>query len=181
MHKITSLRQLLDTLPSCQAKDYVKLARRMDIPISDFEPFMHWSKDHYTRNCIAKSDDYELILLCWEEGQETPIHCHSGQECWVHVLTGEISESRFHFNDEESSMEVDHSMVMSAGKLSYMNDEMGFHNLVNISDGRSMSLHLYMNPISNCRVYNSATGELELKRLEYHSLNGKVLETANIS
>ena len=45
---------------------------------AEFEKYATWNQESYTRNCIARTDTYELILLCWEKKQETPIHEHGG-------------------------------------------------------------------------------------------------------
>lgn len=174
MKSITSLKQLVETLPECSGKQYVELAHDMQIPIEDFEPYAFWSKETYTRNCIDRGEGYELILLCWEKGKDTPIHCHGGEECWVYDLKGEIEEKRYDFSDEEeSSLEVTKVERMKAGSISYMNDNMGFHKLINVSDGRAMTLHLYMNPIDRCRVYDEDKGEFEYAELEYHTFKGE--------
>ena len=173
--KITSLEGLLEVLPGCSGKDYVGLIKRIDLDTMDFSPYQFWSQDHYTRNCIVRTKKHELILLCWEEGQETPIHCHAGEECWVYLLQGEMKEVRY--EDEENTntpLPIDEMMVKEK-KFSYMNDEMGYHSLKNIYPGRSMSLHLYMNPIDTCQVYNNKTKSFDLKVLSYHSKEGKLL------
>lgn len=177
--QITSIKQLVDELDQItKEEDYKKLVNRLAIDIKEYTPYAHWSDETYTRNCIRRTDDYELILLCWNEGQETPIHCHNNQECWVYVVKGEFDEQRFKEGDGKEEIEVEAEMQLEKDGISYMNDDMGYHSLANINDGRSMSLHLYMNPIDECNIYNEETGEFELKKLVYHSYEGKVLQEA---
>lgn len=174
--KITTLEGLLEVLPECSGKDYVNLVKRIELDAMDFSPYQFWSQDHYTRNCIVRTQSHELILLCWEEGQETPIHCHAGEECWVYLLQGEMKEVRY--EDEENTnipLPID-EMVVKEKRFSYMNDEMGYHSLKNTYPGRSMSLHLYMNPIDTCQVYNEASKNFDWKILSYHSKDGKLLK-----
>jgi len=173
--KITSLKELLEVLPECSGKDYVGLINRIELDKMDFSPYQFWSIDHYTRNCIVRTERYELILLCWEEGQETPIHCHAGEECWVYLLEGEMKEFRYE-NEENTNIPLPiDEMVFKEGRFSYMNDKMGYHSLKNTHLGKSMSLHLYMNPIDTCQVYDDEAKAFDWKISSYYSKDGKLL------
>ena len=170
---ISTIDELLFALERCKPSDYVALAKQLDIPLAEFEPYLFWSGERYTRNCIVRTDMYELIILCWEKDQFTPIHCHGGEECWVKVISGTILEKRF--RGEQSPLTEVASYTMKAPQLSYMNDDMGFHSLHNLTDGRAATLHLYMDPIDECNVMNPDTMEFEKKRLQYYSFEGEKL------
>lgn len=178
--KITSIEQLVEELKQVKTeREYKKIVKRLEIPLADYEPYAHFSREKYTRNCIARTDDFELILLCWEKGQVTPVHCHNNQECWVYVVKGEFDEQRFVESDrKDEAIEVEEELQIEEDGVSYMNDDMGYHSLENIHDGRSMSLHLYMNPIDECNVFNEETEEFERKIMAYHSYEGKLLQEA---
>lgn len=173
LKSISSLKQLVNTLPHCSGHQYVEIAGKMEIPLEDFEPFAFWNNETYTRNCIDRGEGYELILLCWEKGTDTPIHCHGGEECWVYGLKGEILEKRFDFSGDEQNIEVTKVERMKTDSISYMNDNMGFHKLINVGDGRAMTLHLYMNPIDRCRVYDEDKEEFKYAELAYHTFKGE--------
>lgn len=136
---------------------------------------MHWNTKHYARNCVYRNQEFELILLCWEPGQETPVHCHGGEECWVHLIQGALEEDRF---EEKSGMVANKvsNAKLAETDLTYMNDSMGFHSLKNISEGRAISLHLYAKPIHSCRVYNPADGTLKHVELSDFSYQGQIIE-----
>ncbi|MDN6279950.1 MAG: cysteine dioxygenase family protein [Psychroflexus sp.] len=174
MNQITSLDQLLDELPKCEGNAYVEIARHMDIPPDDLRAYAHFSDDSYTRNCILRTKDFELLLLCWNPDQKTPIHCHNGEECWVYLAEGKLREKRF--KEDENTIEKVADTEMSQSRLSYMNDHLGFHSLHNIADGRSMSLHLYVSPIDSCRVYDEDKQEFVRTDLKYYSYEGKILD-----
>lgn len=170
--RIRSLDHLVEVLPTCSGQDFVEIACRLAIPQSDFEPYAHWSTEKYTRNCIDRTERYELLLLCWEKGLETPVHCHGGEECWVHMVSGKIKEIRVK-ERLEGGLITESEEVMEEGDISYMNDQMGFHSLHNLAAGRSMSLHLYMNPIDRCRIYNKESESFQYKDLCYDTYKGK--------
>lgn len=175
--QITSLDDLIEILDSSTKEEYKALGKRISIPISDFEPYIHYQSEDYTRNCIKRTDDYELLLLCWDVSQDTPIHCHNNQECWVHVLKGSFHEKRYH-EDKDDELVVDQEIDLMRAGVSYMNDDMGYHSLHNVADGKSITLHLYMDPIDECNIYDEDKEEFELVELSYHSQYGEVLEEA---
>jgi len=168
MTNITSIQQLLDTLTTCSGKEFVGLVKRLELTADDFTPYMSWSKDTYTRNCIDRTDRYELLLLCWEADQVTPIHCHGGEECWVMMVDGKIKEHRYDECDD-NTLKLSQVLDIEHHQISYMNDDMGLHRLSNVGSKRAMSLHLYMDPIDKCTVYNEADGSRSERILSYHT------------
>lgn len=44
---------------------------------SDWREFALFGPIKYSRNLIELNENFELIVLCWLEGQESPIHNHS--------------------------------------------------------------------------------------------------------
>lgn len=42
----------------------------------------------YTRNLISTTDKFNLILLCWSEGNASSIHDHTDSECIMKALKG---------------------------------------------------------------------------------------------
>lgn len=173
---VRSLKNLLRALPEANGKDYVSLAQDMEIPHEDFQPYAFWSADFYTRNCLDRNENYELLLLCWQPGQETPIHCHNGEECWVYTIQGNLQEQRFDWQEEQQALKRLGTEKMRAGQVSYMNDNMGFHSLHNTGAQPAMTLHLYMKPIDRCRIYDEALRGFQYRELQYHSFKGEVLD-----
>lgn len=167
---ITKLDSLITRLDSCSRDDYASLEANLDITGEALEPYASWSMDRYTRNCIKRTEHYELILLCWEKGQSTPIHCHGGEECWVYVVEGQIKERQYGYEDEELSLANQDDLA--PGEQSFMCDDMGYHTLTNSHDGRTMTLHLYMDPIDQCTIYNSKTEDFRSVDLSYDTYAG---------
>ncbi len=165
--KITSLPQLINKLNDVSKEEYKSIGVTLDIPLDEFLPYAQWSDDHYTRNCIVREKDFELILLCWEPGQSTAIHCHGGEECWVYIIDGHIEESHYQFLDDK--LIVEDKVTLTTGDKSFMSDDLGYHRLDNNASRRSMSLHLYMEPIDVCTVYDNESQTFLPKSLSYHS------------
>ena len=43
---------------------------------ASIEPYLFWEPTHYTRNLIYKCPLFELMAICWDVGQVSPIHNH---------------------------------------------------------------------------------------------------------
>lgn len=147
-----------------QALEYLR-DNRMEL--SSIERFIHFDDEHYTRVCLSKSNDYELILLCWDKEQGTQIHCHDGQECYVDVLQGDLRELVYTYDRDTKQLDLHKENVVHTGESADVEPGDFFHSLENVSSGKSLSLHLYVSPISNCMVYNPVTREFDRKELEY--------------
>jgi len=168
--KITTVQQLVEELDDIEDHEkYGNIAKRIDIEQADFALFESWKADTYSRNCIRRTVDYELLLLCWEAGQETPIHCHNEQECWVYVVEGELVEQRFDHELKKIDVTGIESTSLIQKEKSYMNDYLGYHSLANNSNQRAISLHLYAKPIERCRVYDKEEKCFNWVELEYHT------------
>ena len=168
--KITRLDDFISALNSNEQSKYDSIIRSTDLPNSVFKDFISWSKTCYTRNCIVENEKFELILLCWEGGQITPIHNHGGEECWVKIIEGEFRETIYNQNQNQvGELKMGKSVVSKTNDVSYMIDFMGFHNLENLSAKRSMTLHLYAKPIRSCKIYDESSQKFVKKDLVYHT------------
>ncbi|KAI7854714.1 RmlC-like cupin domain-containing protein [Circinella umbellata] len=62
-----------------------------------------WNKytifDHsraYTRNLIDDGNGkFNLMILAWSKGQQSPIHDHAGSHCIMKILDGELQETQY--------------------------------------------------------------------------------------
>ncbi|MFT6333895.1 MAG: cysteine dioxygenase [Saprospiraceae bacterium] len=175
MKVINNLSELLSELNNSSKDEYAAIGARLEIPIEQLKPYSHWNSDFYARNCIERTEHFELILLCWEAEQETPVHCHGGEECWVYVMDGKLKETHFQYEDEELITEsVD---VLGKGGKSFMCDELGYHKLENVSGQRSLSLHLYMDPIDTCTKFDKNANNFKQIDLSYYSYKGDLSKT----
>jgi cysteine dioxygenase len=163
--------ELIQVLDEEERANYTTILKTMKLPIAEFEKHATWSDTCYTRNCIAENEDFELILICWKKGQTTAIHDHGGEECWVYFVEGDFREHVYE-ETENGKLKIVKTTNAKPGDVTYMIDFMGFHNLENRSNKRSMSLHLYAKPIKNCNVYDSKKNTFVRKELSYDSVEG---------
>lgn len=163
---ISTLEGLVDALSEGERTTFNEIIHTTQIPSSVLKNYCSWSTETYTRNCIVDNDKFELILLCWDEGQITPIHNHGGEECWVKVIEGEFEE-KIYEELETGELNLVKSTISKPDDVSYMIDFMGFHSLENLSNKRSMSLHLYAKPIRSCKIFDEHTRTFLNKEMSY--------------
>lgn len=163
---ISTIEGLIETLEESDPTEFPSILKNMEIPSSEFHPYASWKPEGYTRNCIVRSKNFELVLLCWNAGDETPIHSHDGQKCWVYQVESELVEERYQKGDD-GEPELVYKQTLKPGNLTYMDDRMGYHVLANRTQERSSTLHLYMLPIDNCEYYCEDEGSFKEKELEY--------------
>lgn len=141
-----------------------------------WQTYAHFCDDRpYARNLVRESKHYELIVICWNAGETSPIHDHAGQRCWMGTLTGQIQETLFEFPDGSGApLTARSTRVLEPGQVAFITDEIALHEIRPAGDGRAVSLHLYAHPIRNCKLYDPATGEVEERCLSYHSIDGQL-------
>ena len=62
---------------------------------SDWKRFAKFDKYKYTRNLVHEGNGkFNLMLLCWAEGNSSTIHDHADAHCFVKVLDGGLREVR---------------------------------------------------------------------------------------
>jgi cysteine dioxygenase len=163
---LQNLNDLITALAEGERANYNHIIHSLQLKDTAFEKYAFWSNDCYTRNCIADTEKFELILICWCAGHQTSIHDHGGEECWVKVIQGEFKETVYK-QDKMGALKLTKTQFSKKNDITYMKDFMGFHRLENSTNKRSMSLHLYAKPIRSCNVFNEISKTFVHKELDY--------------
>jgi cysteine dioxygenase len=162
---IKTIEDLIDTLETASSDRFAQIIQQISITEDSLKHFATWLDEGYTRNCLMRNDDYEIILLCWDKGAKTAIHGHGGENCWVYQVSGTVEEIRYtNINDSINESE---RLALNPGRISFMHDRMGFHAIQNISNDKAMTLHIYASPIDRCKVYNDEKDCFEMKTMSY--------------
>ena len=168
MDSKSKIDSLITCVSNCEADEYLELLKELEFSPKDFIKYINFSSEKYIRTCVAKGDDFELILLCWEKGQKAAIHGHDGSEGWIYVLHGAFEEKRYILNPETKRLNQQFEVRIEENEICHTStDKTEFHSIANVNDERSISLHLYKTPIEKCRVYDEKTGEMIQRDLKY--------------
>ena len=175
--KIISLSQLTDLLDSFSAArwkedGWVEELQTQAVDLEDLLPFVFFREDSYGRTLVHRKKNYEILVVSWLPNQKTAIHDHSGQRCWMWVSSGKLTFRNYHRVDskKETPRLAGPEQVFSAGESTYIDDSMGFHEILNTSGKPAISLHLYAKPISKCQAYNPEKKKFEWLELACFNL-----------
>jgi cysteine dioxygenase len=120
--KIKSIDALILVLNSCEIDQtencYLSAMRSVDIPFVKWEKYFKFSDDKPKRIRLSKTDDYELLMSCWEKGQEGPIHDIDAEEAWIHPICGNFIEERYKLS--HNKLEQVSSILLKTQSYSYM-------------------------------------------------------------
>jgi cysteine dioxygenase len=142
---------------------------------ADLEPYIFYADYRYTRNRVYKCPDFELILMCWQAGQQSCVHGHEGQKCWMSVITGTLEFANYQDMPEASGRMTLTKISTQLGEAGFIDGPAYIHGVRNASNERAISLHLYAQPFSQCDAYDLTAHEIKKVQLCYHSIEGKLV------
>ena len=170
MKELNTVKDLIDALVNRKEESYLAIMKSARIPASELEKYYSWSDDHYTRNQLIKTDDFELLLICFEKGQQTPIHDFNTEAAWVHTVKGKLNEERFMIDHSSGKPEKVSSVILGTNCYSFLSGQVSIHQYTNIYESRTVSLNLYARPIEKWTEYDEEDGSMTEKTVVYHSI-----------
>jgi len=149
--------------------DVARIKRIMESYVSnerDWEEYALFDSCKYTRNLVDDGNGkFNLIVLCWGEGQQSPVHDHSQAHCLMKVLSGNLVETRYAWPEVETDTFEEKPLKCTAvnsaerDNVVYIHDSIGLHRVSNPSPTKkAISLHLYCPPIPSCYTFDEQTG-----------------------
>lgn len=133
------------------------ILQRYEKPSRDLEPYCNWNERHYTRTCIYRNDQFELLVVCFEIGQCTSIHDYDSQTAFIKPVLGEVVEERF-IQLPNGSLARTAELHRPAGQMVQFTANDPIHRFINYGPGRAITLNLYTKPMSRWRIYDERTG-----------------------
>lgn len=114
------------------------------------EEYLHYfiDEESYSRNSIYRNDSFELVLICWKEGQKSLIHDHAKSDCFMTCVAGELVEERYS-KWEARRLSVE---TISTYKDSCHIGGGNFLHRLSSPNTDSVSLHLYIPEIKSNEV-----------------------------
>lgn len=169
MKKIENIKELISILNSCENKKikncYLDAMRRIDISIDEWEDHFLFKESGPGRVCLSKTNEYDLLLSCWEKGQEGPIHDINSEEAWIHPICGEFREERYKLS--ENKLEQVSSVLLNDQSYSYMQKSETIYKYINTYETRSVCLHLYSRQLEEWNEYNKESGVSRVVKNQY--------------
>ena len=128
--------------------------RPLAVECADLREFVRFSAQGYTRNLVRAGTWYHVLVLCWRNGQRSPIHDHAGSSCCVRVLRGTLTETRFEF--------APNGHVKATGSCDFPpgsvigSEDFDLHQVSNLQPGGAdlVTLHAYSPPLLRMGTYS---------------------------
>ena len=159
---IGSLEELVQVLHrATRPSGYTDALLRFRPSPTDLDSFLSWNSRHYTRQPIHRTQEHELLLICYEPGQRTSIHDYDSQLAWIKPLLGSVREEQFKAT-ANGKLRLHSERTIGVGTLSYLQARNCIHRHSNAGPGRAITPNLYSRPLLRWRVYDEHTGQASL-------------------
>jgi cysteine dioxygenase len=132
----------------------------LSVTEEDLRPHRSFKTGTYTRHRVFRNEFIELLVLCWQPGQRTPIHDHNGSYGAVRVCEGVLWETMFEL-DETSTLFYKSAREWRPGQTTGA-DVPDIHQLGNpeVSGQNLVTLHLYAPPLNVLNTYKVGSSEV---------------------
>ena len=135
------------------------------VATAELDPYLVWKPDRYTRGLIYRDDLFQVLILCWNVGQASPVHDHAGQKCWMSLPQGRLEITNYSYKHGREIEFIDAEIVGEHGSDVHVDQCCSVHQITNRCAWcePAVSLHVYSRPFDSCYIYDLATGKRELK------------------
>jgi len=158
---MTEVRDALLALPHpFHREDVHRIVARLHATPQELARYQHWSDEKDTRTRFYEGERFEILVLCWQEGQMSPIHDHANSICSMLVLEGEAATTMYEVRAPgdgagDPTLIAESSTRLAAGNLTtvYGGDIHKVGNPVG-SGQRLITIHFYLPPIPEMLVWD---------------------------
>lgn len=152
---LDSLLRYLDRLEDrASLPELTERLQRLELDARDVASFLRFAEPTYQRVLVRAGPWYHLWVLCWKNGQRSPIHDHIGSRCAVRVLRGTATITDFVFAANGHIKAVG-SRDYPAGSV-LGNEDNDLHQVSNLQGGAAdlVTLHIYSPPLLRMGTYS---------------------------
>ena len=104
----------------------------------DYKKYIKYSTENYSRNYVIKTEEFDILILCWLPKQKTQIHWHPRNWCFVKVLEWEVKETLYTIDKK-----IIKQNTYKTSDCTYNHDSLGYHTLKNTRNTNAITLHIY--------------------------------------
>ncbi len=107
----------------------------------NFRDLKHFQDHQYTRHLVLRTNNVEIIVVCWRPGQGSPIHGHGPSDAIEVILEGTLSYTNYYPDGRTVSG------ILQAGDISHT--PVGVkHQIANNANEELVTLHIYSPPLN---------------------------------
>jgi cysteine dioxygenase len=172
---LADLVRYLDALTDrAPLADLVAQVRKLDINCAHVANQIFFHERQYMRNLFKGGEWYNVVVLCWKNGQRSPIHNHLGSSCAVRVLRGVATETFFDIAPN-GQIRAQGSRELGPGSVCGSQDT-DIHQVSNLQADNAdlVTLHVYSPPLHQMGTYSltSPARGIEPMFLEFSEAGG---------
>ena len=150
----------LESLPDNPSIDVLKKClREMDGRQVPIDEYINFSDEGYKRNVVHVSSKCEVTVLCFQKGQNTPIHDHDSSIGITIVRQGTMTEELFTRQPT--------GMIASTFTRKFHREEFSYINLTtihrvsNVHTEGLVTMNIYFPPLTLMNFYNLENTKVE--------------------
>lgn len=158
--RLAPLLSYLESLPAGQRAEIGRLRAALaglELEYEDLEPLVRYSDRGYTRVRLAGDERFEILLMGWKPGQQSPIHDHAQSTCGARILAGVATETRFGCT-ACGNLRAESTSTASAGEV-FATQDSDIHLIANYEQQDLCTLHVYSPPLGRMTQYRFDTRE----------------------
>ena len=125
--------------------EMVAFAQSVDVTRFDTAGHDQFNEARYARNTIFENEHFELVLICWRNGQASAVHDHGKSYCLYLVLDGELEEELFELDADGEPRSVTVQSWETGGITVAAGHDV--HQIRNYSGRDLRTLHIYSPPL----------------------------------
>ena len=153
--RLDPLFAFLDSLDNrAPLADLVEALERCEVEYEDIASHVRFSERAYQRIPIRGGPWYQAWVMCWRNGQRSPIHDHKGSSCAVRVLHGTLTETLFEFAPNRHVKATFSRDVLPGGVIG--GEDSDLHQVSNLQAGNAnlVTFHVYSPPLVYMGTYD---------------------------
>jgi len=127
------------------------------LTLKDLSSYLIFNPERYVRNRVHDGPVYQALVLCWRNGQRSPIHNHRGSHCGVKVLRGIATETLFTRAANGLVLPVTSRDLTPGHTCASADDDI--HQVSNLQAGGLdlVTLHIYSPPLLRMEMFSLDT------------------------
>ncbi len=158
---------------------------------AELKRFVGVLPDKYARRPVHRSRHFDILVLTWAPGQQTPIHNHAGNCGWVRLVRGQIAEETYELVPGASLADAavaanchgrtgnvglqrtGAGVIASVGAVATVDRTRAIHRLGNPArpgGDVTATLHVYSLPHDRCLAFDLASRTCEPRQMVFDPL-----------
>lgn len=115
----------------------------------DWNEYVKINESNYNREKVYEDDLFEILIITWNVSQKANIHDHSENGCFLKILDGgELDEILY-----DNKLNELEKKILKKNEISYMDNNIGYHSIINNSPKIVVSIHIYSPPNHSTKFY----------------------------